>query len=200
MAKNTGGASYKEGIVVAARPGFAKVRFDDLDGLVTDWLPLVMGKTLKDRQCLTLDAGEHVACVLDDRFDSGVVLGAIYSEADAPPVSSPDKVHFSFFDGGQIEYDRSSGTLTVVATGPVNVTAGGQVTVVAPKVVIDSPDTVCTGNVLVQGRLTYRGGMSGSGGGSGKAAEIDGDVQVNGSIDATGSIMDGGGNSNHHSH
>lgn len=62
MAENTGGVSYKEGIVKAAKPGFARVQFPDLDGLLSDWLPLVVKKSLKDRECLTLDVGEHVSC------------------------------------------------------------------------------------------------------------------------------------------
>ena len=199
MAENTGGVSYKEGIVKAAKPGFARVQFPDLDGLLSDWLPLVVKKSLKDRECLTLDVGEHVACILDENFEAGCVLGAIYSDADKAPVESPDKMHFSFFDGGLFEYDRSSGTLTIVTTGPVNVTAEGPVTVKAPKVTIDAPQTTCTGNLLVKGKLTYQGGMAGSGG-AGAAAVIDGNVQVNGNVNASGSIMDAGGNSNHHSH
>ena len=128
-----------------------------------------------------LDVGEHVACVLDENFEAGCVLGAIYSDADKAPVESPDKMHFSFFDGGLFEYDRSSGTLTIVTTGPVNVTAEGPVMVKAPKVTIDAPETICTGNLLVKGKLTYKGGMAGSGGG-GTAAVIDGNVQVNGDL------------------
>ncbi len=171
MARNTGGVSYKEGIVKVTKPGFARVQFPDLDGLLTDWLPLVVKKSLKDKACLTLDVGEHVACVLDEYFEAGCVLGAVYSDADRPPVQSPDKAHFSFFDGGRFEYDRASGTLTIVTTGPVNVTAEGPVTIKAPRVVIDAEQTTCTG-----------------------------DLKVEGSIDATGSVIDGGGNTNHHSH
>jgi hypothetical protein len=77
--------------------------------------------------------------------------------------------------------------------------SGTHLTVQAPKVTIDSPDTTCTGNLLVKGKLTYQGGMSGSGG-SGAAAAISGNVEVDGNVNASGSIMDAGGNSNHHSH
>ena len=63
---------------------------------------------------------------------------------------------------------------------------------------MDCPETEITGNLLVKGKLTYQGGMAGSGGGT--AAAITGNVQVEGNISATGTIMDGGGNSNHHSH
>lgn len=200
MALNTGGVSYKEGIVYAARPGFAQVRFPDLDDMVSAWLPLVVKKTLKDKECYSLDIGEQVACVLDENFESGVVLGAVYSDADAPPVESTDKLRFQFFDGGSFEYDRSSGTLSIVTMGPVNVTSAGNVTVSSPiGITLDTPITTCTGDLLVKNKLTYEGGMAGSIG-KGKAAVIEGDVQVNGDIKASGKIIDDGGNSNHHSH
>lgn len=89
--------------------------------------------------------------------------------------------------------------MKLIAGGDVLIKSGTHVTVQAPKVTVDSPDTTCTGNLLVKGKLTYQGGMAGSGG-SGSAAAITGNVQVDGSINASGSIMDGGGNSNHHSH
>lgn len=200
MALNTGGVSYKEGIVYAARPGFAQVRFPDLDDMVSAWLPLIVKKTLKDKECYSLDIGEQVACVLDENFESGVVLGAVYSDADAPPVESTDKLRFQFFDGGSFEYDRSSGTLSIVTTGPVNVTSAGHVTVSSPiGITLDAPITTCTGDLLVKNKLTYEGGMAGSIG-KGVAAVIEGGVQVNGDIKASGKIIDVGGNSNHHSH
>lgn len=193
MADNTGGVSFKVGLVHAAKPGFAQVAFPDLDGLVSGWLPVVAKKTHKDKECCTLDSGEQVACVLDEYFENGVVLGAVYSDADQPPVESADKRHFRFFDGGSFEYDRSSGTLTIITTGPVDITAAGQVKVKAPSVILDSPSVTCTGDLLVEGKLTYRGGLTGSGGGSSAAA-------IEGNITATGQILDSGGNSNHHNH
>ena len=41
MSMATGGARYKQGVVAESKPGFARVRFDDVDGLVTAWLPLL---------------------------------------------------------------------------------------------------------------------------------------------------------------
>lgn len=89
--------------------------------------------------------------------------------------------------------------MKLIAGSDVLIKSGTHVTVQAPKVTVDSPDTTCTGNLMVKGKLTYQGGMAGSGGG-GAAAAITGNVQVEGNINASGSIMDGGGNSNHHSH
>jgi phage baseplate assembly protein gpV len=89
--------------------------------------------------------------------------------------------------------------MNFIAGSDLLVKSGTHVTVQAPRVTIDSPQTDVTGKLTVQGLLTYAGGMSGSGG-SGSAATITGNVTVDGSISATGTVMDGGGNSNHHSH
>ena len=202
MARNTGGVSYKQGVVHESRPGFARVRFDDLDGLVSDWLPVAAMKSLKDKQGHTLDTDEHVACLLDEHFEDGVVLGAVYSDADTPPTDSGDVLCWSWFDGGVMSYDRSSGLFSLQAMGNVAIEAGGSITLKSPqKVTIDAPEAECTGNLLVKGGLTYQGGMAGSGGsGGGASARITGGMDVDGNITATGTIMDSGGNSNHHSH
>lgn len=59
---NTGGVKYKQGIVSAAKPGFCRVRFDDIDGLESAWLPVIHHKTQDDKAIWTLDVGEHVSC------------------------------------------------------------------------------------------------------------------------------------------
>lgn len=89
--------------------------------------------------------------------------------------------------------------MNFIAGSDLLVKSGTHVTVQAPHVTIDSPQTDVTGKLTVQGMLTYAGGMSGSGG-SGSAATITGNLTVDGSINATGSVIDGSGNSNHHSH
>lgn len=89
--------------------------------------------------------------------------------------------------------------MKLIAGGDVLIKSGTHVTVQAPSITLDAPQTTCTGKLTVDGLLTYKGGMSGSGG-SGAAASIQGNVQVEGNISASGAIMDGGGNSNHHSH
>ena len=89
--------------------------------------------------------------------------------------------------------------MKLIAGGDVLIKSGTHVTVQAPSITLDAPQTTCTGKLTVNGLLTYKGGMAGSGG-SGAAASIQGNVQVEGNINASGSVMDGGGNSNHHSH
>lgn len=47
---------------------------------------------------------------------------------------------------------------------------------------------------------TVTNGLNVKQGAQGKACTFEGSINIDGNIDATGSIMDGGGNSNHHSH
>jgi phage baseplate assembly protein V len=178
-----------------------RVRLPDLDNLRTDWLPVLTRKSLRDKDYWLPDIGEHVAVLLDANGDDGVVLGAIFSDADTVPVVSRDKWHRRFDDSAELEYDRASHTLTVRGgIRKVIVEVGETILLKAgTKVTIDAPEAECAGNLLVKGKLTYQGGMAGSGG-AGAAAVITGNVQVDGNVDAAGSIMDGGGNSNHHSH
>lgn len=90
-----------------------------------------------------------------------------------------------------------SDTVNVKATD-VSVEAS-IVDVKALDVTVDAPLSTFTGNVTVMKKLTWLGGMMGSGG-VGSSAVISGNVNVQGNVNVSGSIMDGGGNSNHHSH
>ncbi|PTU67974.1 phage baseplate assembly protein V [Chromobacterium haemolyticum] len=194
------GASLKFGTVSASKPGFARVRLPDLDNMRTMWLPIAYPKTLQDQCCWTYDHGEHVAVLLDARGEDGVILGAVYSDADKPPVTDPNKFAVRFKDGALLEYDRGAHVLTVTGVQKVVVQADAEILLQAgAKVTVDSPEAEFTGNLTVQKKLTFLGGMMGSGG-SGASAVISGKVEVDGDIHASGAVMDAGGNSNHHSH
>ncbi|CZV10500.1 TPA: phage baseplate assembly protein V [Enterobacter hormaechei] len=73
------------------------------------------------------------------------------------------------------------------------------VDVKALDVTVDAPISTFKGNVTIMKKLTWLGGMMGSGG-AGNSAAITGNVNVQGNVNVSGSVMDGGGNSNHHSH
>lgn len=176
-----------------------RVRLPDLDNLRTAWLPVGVRKTKLDKDYWLPDIGEQVAVLLDGRGEDGVVLCAIYSEADVVPVASKNKWYRQFSDGTTLDYDRSAHMLTVNCVGGITVVAAGSVVVKAPSVTLDTPSTICSGDVLVKGILTYEGGMSGSGGDT-AAAKIQGNIQIDGDVIATGRVLDVGGNSNHHTH
>jgi phage baseplate assembly protein V len=194
-------ATLRFGFVTAvdAATHRVRVRLPDLDDLETYWLPVLVARTHQDHFEHLPDVGEHVALLLDPRGEEGVVLGALYSARDPSPGGSSDITRATFADGTTVEYDRAAHRLLVSVRGPVTIIADGAVQVQAPSVTLDTPSTTCTGHALIQGRLTVQGGIRVSGGG-GAAASISGNVHVDGNIDASGSIMDGGGNSNHHSH
>lgn len=166
------GATLQFGIVVAVDGAKhnVKVNIPALEDMETDWLHMMTAAAGGNQFYSLPDAGELVACILDARGESGVVLGAIYNEADTTPTDSTDIWMKRFSNGTVISHDRISGKVTVDTPGDVLVKAGGKVTV-------DAPDTIVTGNLLVKGLLTYQGGMAGSGG-SGTAAAIQGTVRV----------------------
>lgn len=126
--------------------------------------------------------------------------------------NTDQQVHFHAELPGKwsIDIEPSAGDMTLQTVGSVDatigghlsadvaetvtVTAGGDTTVTAPKLLVDCPDSTFTGKVTVQGLLTYQAGMAGSGGTGGASATITGNVVV-----TTGEVSaDGIGLKGHH--
>src|ERR1700688_3954033 len=105
--------TFRVGIVQAQDTARAKVRvvFPDYDEMISWWLPVVFFKTQNDKAYWIPDIGEQVVCLMDLRDEAGAVLGAIYSDADTPPVNSADKFHLGFKDGASVDYDRAAHVL-----------------------------------------------------------------------------------------
>jgi phage baseplate assembly protein gpV len=105
--------AFRVGIVQQQDAAHAKVRvvFPDYDELVSWWLPVIFAKTQNDKAYWIPDIGEQVVCLMDLRDEAGAVLGAIYSNADMPPVNSADKFHLAFKDGTSVDYDRAAHVL-----------------------------------------------------------------------------------------
>ena len=124
-------AVFKVGVVSEIDPATctARVRFDDLDGLETMRLPIGVQKSLKDKSYWLPDVGEHVACLLDANAETGVILCAIYSEADTPPINDKDKRHVRFDDGTVVEYDRKERRLKVECVGDIELHAAGRINI-----------------------------------------------------------------------
>jgi|GEM_PF-3103172 len=143
------------GLVSETKPGFARVQLPTYDGVVTDWLPIVKLRAMNDDENWPLEQNEQVACVVDQYCVTGVILGAISSDADQPDSNAgAGKWRKIFSDGGVMEYDKNAhkwrmstgsdslyqlmkDTLTVMkemifatptgntSAGPLNVTAPG---------------------------------------------------------------------------
>lgn len=149
-----------------------KVRLEEFDGLETWWLkvPQRHTKATKSRPLMP-EIDEQVAVLLQRDGVNGVVLGGIYSTAEPPPVTDENTEFVRFSDGSTASYNRQAHLLAVNCVGAIKLQASQPVTVQAPAVILDTPQTTLEGN-----------------------------LQVNGNVSATGTVMDAGGNSNHHSH
>lgn len=123
------GSGFRLGIVKDQDLSLGRLRvtFNDFDRMLSYWLPVVVSKTQDDKAYWLPDIGEQVVCLMDERDEAGVVLGAIYSQADATPVQSADKCHLGFKDGTKVEYDRSLHVLALTfQDGTVFEYDGGQ--------------------------------------------------------------------------
>lgn len=185
---------------VDAAAGKARVHFDD-DDIVSDWLPIIVPKAMEDSFSFMPDVNEHVACMMDENAEAGVVLGSIYSKNVKPNGGNADKWRVRFKDGTVIEYDRAGhklfaevkgqvelkaegavkvdgqSTVDVKATGAVKVETSATATVKATAVTLDAPNVTCTGALTAASIATSGGG----------------NITAAGSITATGDIKTTGG-------
>lgn len=114
------GVRFLTGVVSAVDPeGTARVRFAELDDLESAFIPVGQRKTHRDQDYWMPDVGEHVACLMDQYAEDGVIICSIYSKADKPPVKNLDKRHVRFADGTTVEYDRASGEMAVHCVGKI---------------------------------------------------------------------------------
>ncbi len=101
---------------VDAAKGLVRVEFDD-DGITSAWIPVTTHGTSGNKYAYTFDVGEHVACLMDEHAENGVVIGAIYSQANTPTGGNKDKVSVNFSDGASVAYNRATHTLEVKVGG-----------------------------------------------------------------------------------
>jgi phage baseplate assembly protein V len=93
---------------IDAAKGTARVHFDDID-IVSGWLPIIYKRTFADKESDPLEEKEHVACLMDERLENGVILGAIYSTEDTPPeTADAEKYVREFSDGTIFTYDKTA--------------------------------------------------------------------------------------------
>jgi len=123
------------GIVVAVDEQGCRVRveFPDRDNLVSDWLPVGQEFCVGNQAYRLPDLDTQVACLMDDRCEAGVVICAIYSDADPPPVSDANLYYRRFRDGTVIQYDRAGHKLTADVQGEVEVSATGMIRTTAAQ-------------------------------------------------------------------
>lgn len=157
---------FKFGIVSEAKPGFAKVYFQE-DDIVTAWWPVLTRTSLLDKESWTLNVKEHIVCLCDEHCEEGVVLGCIASEVDpVDPAAGDGKFRRLFEDGTYIEYDKGAHKLTAFVKGSVEISATNDIEATTitnikasalMKATIQSPDIQLVGNVTVVGMITAAG-------------------------------------------
>lgn len=104
----------KFGIVTKVDPktAQARVRFSE-DDHQSFWLPILQSKTMKDKFYALPDAGEQVACLMDENWEDGVILGTIYSAEDVPQNQSSNEIAINLENGSFAKIDKETDTLTL---------------------------------------------------------------------------------------
>jgi len=113
----------KFGIVSEVKKGFARVEFTE-DEIVSNWLPVCVKRSLTDKESWPFEVQEHVFCMMDENCEYGIILGALYSEADEPdPDEGAGKFRKLFEDGSFIEYNKNTHILTANIQGKIKAIA-----------------------------------------------------------------------------
>jgi phage baseplate assembly protein gpV len=129
----------------------ARVVFEDHDNLVSPPFPVLLPNTLKNKDEIHLDPGEHVMCLcFGNGIESGVVLGCVYDGKNPPQVGEQGKRVTVFDDGTRVEYDRAAHVLLADVKGVVKIVTDGGIGI--------------TGNVTVAGSITASGSIVDGGG------------------------------------
>ena len=208
--------NFKIGEVSSINPArcTARVIFDDENSMVSYDLPIMQRNSMGNRDYQMPDIGEDVLCLFrSDGFEDGVIIGSFYAGDVEPPETTADRRTVVFKDGTRICYDRAAHTLTVTIAGTEivfdqqkgSITVPDSVTVncttatvnASSSVTINSPDTICTGNLTVAGLITGQGGFTVTCGG-GVVANCN--IQLNGSMSATGDVVASDISLNSHTH
>lgn len=154
---------------VDAEKGLARVDFDD-DDIVSAWLPMLVLKSKSDKYSYCFDVDEHVACMMDDNCEDGVIMGAIYDKNNKPDGGNKDKVRVKFNDGTAVEYDRKKNKLLVEVKGDIEFKADKTVT-------IDCPDNTIKGKLTVEQDVTFQGKL-----------DVTNDISSNAKVKATAGV------------
>lgn len=107
---------FKIGIVteIDINKVMVRVTFPDLDNVVSYWFPVMQEKTLNDKFYCIPDLQEYVVCLVDENLESGVVIGAIYSDSDKAPEGLSENIFYKKFkDGTVIQFNRETQELEI---------------------------------------------------------------------------------------
>ena len=159
--------------------GLVRVVFEE-DGWQSFWLSVVVPKSGQDKYYYMPDIGEHVACLMDENAESGVVLGSVWSKANEPAHDKgKDIASVTFADGSKVVFDRAAGVLTVETQGNIEVKTADSVSIEAAKtVLVKGPNGITLeGDTAIYGKLQVSQNI-----------ETQASIDVQGGITAMGQI------------
>ena len=166
--------------------GYARVTFTD-DGIVSDWLQIIVKSALLDKDEFTFEINEQVACIMDENSEEGVILGATFNDKTKPSGGGTGIFRVKFDDDSVIEYNRNSHEYNLNIKGKVNITAESEANINATnanivataEARIQAPVIKLIGAVAVTGAITVSGTLTAPGG-----AAISGDLKATGDVQA----------------
>lgn len=130
-----------------------------VSGLTTDWLPWSAARAGKTRAWSPPQVGEQVIMVSPfGDMGQAVVIGSLFSDTDPAPAASKDQETTVYPDGSTVDYNSATNTLTVTVAGSGNVIVNCKAATVkaSTSVTLDTPSTVLTGNLTVQGSTSVQ--------------------------------------------
>lgn len=112
----------------------ARVAFSDKDDLVSGNLMIVNRGSMADKDYWMPDIDEQVLCLMlpnksGQGLNEGFIIGSFFSKEDKPQERSAEVRAIKFGDGTVIKHDRSTGNLTINATGDISIVAAGTLTI-----------------------------------------------------------------------
>jgi len=130
-----------------------KVKLKGRQNLITDFLPVLVPMSFKDKVYSLPKKGDTVLCVfLPYGIEDGFVLGTLYTLSDGKPAKDENIHVIEFEDGTRIEYNKITHKLSVnIPQGEVYITVSGG----AGNVYID-------GNLIVTKQIYDLGTSKGS--------------------------------------
>lgn len=119
------------GTVSAWNAKTCRIRVDlHENGLTSYWLQVPQGYSKKSKRRCPVELGTPVAILLKDDGVGGILLGAVYSEAEPPPIEDDDTDYMEYKDGTKLSYSPSEHKLDLnISAGTVDITAPAGVTI-----------------------------------------------------------------------
>ena len=95
-----------------ASRGYARVEFDE-DGITSAFIPVMVANAKENKYFALPAINEQVVCLMDEQCEQGVILGALYSQIDAPTGFSPTQRGAIFESGALSVYDSASDKFSI---------------------------------------------------------------------------------------